>query len=249
MQSKTLLIMAYIRLGFIFGIIAIMTSLPSAVVIGVIFIPASQAGIIPSWMEKYFPSFYNRQATENLNEIEKFRPLMKNVKQRLDIMDHQIAEATKEIERLGPIVDTLNKNATDETNAAVVFSAWLGDIGCTFKARNENRALVYKNVQINMGGGYDAKTGVFTVPIKGLYFVTLTCGTTSKKIYAWVAKNNQNRMVAVEISKKSKWRSATNSRVVELEVGDKLQVSLLVGCYIYGYNKESTFSVFLIKRT
>ncbi|XP_061887972.1 uncharacterized protein LOC133638920 isoform X2 [Entelurus aequoreus] len=205
MQSKTLLIMAYIRLAFIFGIIAIMTSLPSAVMIGVIFIPACQAGIIPSWMEKYFPSFYNRQATENLNEIEKFRPLMKTVKQRLDKMDHQIAEAAKEIERLGPIVDTLNKNATDES--------------------------------------------VFTVPIKGLYFVTLTCGTTSKKIYAWVAKNNQNRMVAVEISKKSKWRSATNSRVVELEVGDKLQVYLLVGCYIYGYNKESTFSVFLIKRT
>ncbi|XP_061750886.1 trichohyalin-like isoform X3 [Nerophis ophidion] len=146
----------------------------------------------------------DKMKAANKKEIEKITPLadkMKTLEESVDQMKHQMAEVANnknKITRLGLIVDMLDKKAAEEAKTAVAFSATLDDEEDEiFVSSNDNQVLVYKCVMINVGDGYDNSTGVFTAPIKGLYFITLTCSVPSGKNVASVMKNNQDEMIRV----------------------------------------------------
>ncbi|XP_061669209.1 complement C1q-like protein 2 [Syngnathoides biaculeatus] len=105
--------------------------------------------------------------------------------------------------------------------------------------------LVFKRVVTNIGNHYDDSTGIFTAPIRGLYFVTFTGAAGSEgSMNAAVMKDGVN-MFAVD-DNQNKFSSATNSMVLELAAGDKLWVTLWPNQRIFDQSRLTTFSGFLI---
>ncbi|XP_062374917.1 complement C1q tumor necrosis factor-related protein 4-like [Sardina pilchardus] len=111
--------------------------------------------------------------------------------------------------------------------------------------------LEHGKVLTNVGRAYDSNTGVFTAPVKGVYFFTFTT-------YSWVReadigvklmKNNEEVLLVWEWQDKGDNEDyASNSVLLELEVGDKVYMRLPKG-YQVAASKNSnihTFSGFLL---
>uniref|UniRef100_A0A672S0N5 Cerebellin 17 n=1 Tax=Sinocyclocheilus grahami TaxID=75366 RepID=A0A672S0N5_SINGR len=105
----------------------------------------------------------------------------------------------------------------------VAFSADLGirgDLG----PQNTEITLTFNNIFTNIGNNYNPETGLFTAPVKGVYYFRFTACET------------QNRQSL-----------ASNGAVLQLEVGDVVCVKLLLGYTINDSpDNLSIFSGFLI---
>ncbi|XP_061610408.1 complement C1q-like protein 2 [Phyllopteryx taeniolatus] len=110
---------------------------------------------------------------------------------------------------------------------------------------NTETTLVFKRVVTNVGKGYDDNTGIFTAPVKGLYFVTFTGAAGSEGgMNAAVIKDGVNMFAIAD--NKNKFSSATNSMALQLNAGDKLWVTLWANQRIFDQSRLTTFSGFLI---
>lgn len=88
--------------------------------------------------------------------------------------------------------------------------------------------------------------GIFTAPVKGVYFFRFTvCGVQSSHSLGGFLYKNNEKIVSV-----GQWRShryASNAAVLQLEMGDVVSMKLLPGYTIYdSADNLSSFSGFLI---
>nr|XP_057901866.1 complement C1q tumor necrosis factor-related protein 3-like [Doryrhamphus excisus] len=110
---------------------------------------------------------------------------------------------------------------------------------------NTDTTLVFKRVVTNLGNGYDVNTGIFTAPVKGLYYVTFTGSAgESGSLNAALIKNGVNMFAIYD--NKHHHSSATNGMALALEVGDKLWVTLWANQRMFDQSRLSTFSGFLV---
>ncbi|KAK3584330.1 hypothetical protein CHS0354_031000 [Potamilus streckersoni] len=61
---------------------------------------------------------------------------------------------------------------------------------------NRGQALVFDNVQLNIGDGYSKHSGIFRAPVAGLYVVLLTISTDSSTIPDVLVVRNGSRLCA-----------------------------------------------------
>ncbi|KAL2096947.1 hypothetical protein ACEWY4_006154 [Coilia grayii] len=111
--------------------------------------------------------------------------------------------------------------------------------------------IIHQKVLTNVGQAYDSKTGVFTAPVRGVYFFTFTT-------YSWVKEAN----IGVKLMKNSEevllvweWQDkgdnedfASNSVLLELKVGDRVYMRLPSGYRVAAsiWSNIHTFSGFLL---
>jgi len=78
----------------------------------------------------------------------------------------------------------------------------------------------------NYGGGYDIKTGIFTCPKDGVYFITFTIGQRDRKrAQAHLVNNDVGFIDAVADATEADMNSqGGNSVVIPLKQGDRLHV-------------------------
>ena len=62
-------------------------------------------------------------------------------------------------------------------NSPIAFHAWLD---AHFTTTKDEETLVFKDVKTNVRGAYDSSTGVFTAPLPGLYFFSVSAGTEQR---------------------------------------------------------------------
>uniref|UniRef100_A0A672S1H3 Cerebellin 17 n=1 Tax=Sinocyclocheilus grahami TaxID=75366 RepID=A0A672S1H3_SINGR len=107
----------------------------------------------------------------------------------------------------------------------VAFSADLGirgDLG----PQNTEITLTFNNIFTNIGNNYNPETGLFTAPVKGVYYF---------------------RFTACETQNRQSLGATSNGAVLQLEVGDVVCVKLLLGYTINDSpDNLSIFSGFLI---
>lgn len=62
----------------------------------------------------------------------------------------------------------------------------------------KDETLICEKVVFNTGGGYDSKTGVFTVPVSGLYCFMASAieGTSDEDVTCWVYMELDNQLIA-----------------------------------------------------
>ncbi|XP_023203176.1 complement C1q subcomponent subunit B-like [Xiphophorus maculatus] len=133
------------------------------------------------------------------------------------------------------------------TKSRVAFSAALVDTNnWTVKGPLEaDETLKFERVITNIGNGYDPATGLFTAPVKGLYYIQVTgiSGPTGE-LHAGVKKNRENMFAIYQKARTQ--AGASNAMVLVLEQGDRVYVQLWAGKTIADQGRLSIFTGFLV---
>ncbi|XP_044057283.1 complement C1q-like protein 4 [Siniperca chuatsi] len=116
-----------------------------------------------------------------------------------------------------------------------------------------NSLIVYKHVFLNLGGGYNVQTGIFTVPRSGVYSLALTvfsdAGSPGNSLAACAGLQVNGQLVAGsrDQNKNDQEDSATIVVVLHLKAGNQVAVNLPIGCFLCDDNSHyNTFSAFLL---
>jgi hypothetical protein len=95
------------------------------------------------------------------------------------------------------------------------------DVGKTVTIKDSVN-LIFKRVVYEVGGGYDSKTGVFTVPVSGVYcFLVMSTPWSEDANYLSKAEINLDDKVIANLAAYGKGRF-TASAVVHAKAGQKV---------------------------
>ncbi|XP_073690722.1 cerebellin-2-like [Garra rufa] len=128
----------------------------------------------------------------------------------------------------------------------VAFSAALGANGF-FGPVNADSTLVYKNVFINVGDAYHPATGIFTAPVRGVYYFSFFyhCSTnhgTGLVLY----RNGKFEALTQHNTSSDSPENGGNGLTLLLEKGDQVYMVLRKDKWIWDAENVTVFSGFLI---
>ncbi|KAI4881182.1 hypothetical protein NFI96_026239 [Prochilodus magdalenae] len=108
--------------------------------------------------------------------------------------------------------------------------------------------LVFRKQITNVGNAYNVITGVFTAPVKGVYYFRFNLLGNSHKYWTRVRLfKNHEKVIESSTHPTRSHQHAVGGVILELKKGDHVYLKLLTGCEIYDDgNNHSTFSGFLI---
>uniref|UniRef100_A0A665T658 C1q domain-containing protein n=1 Tax=Echeneis naucrates TaxID=173247 RepID=A0A665T658_ECHNA len=130
----------------------------------------------------------------------------------------------------------------------VAFAVSLGGNGLQ-KTTTGNKDLVYKTILTNIGQAYNSETGVFTAPIRGVYYIRFTANAPTDFTMSAVLYKNDAAVQLITHEQPSGEGSdtASNGAALLLEEGDRLSLKLWHNTQIWdNSNHHSTFSGFLL---
>ncbi|XP_036414126.1 uncharacterized protein LOC118798718 [Colossoma macropomum] len=128
-------------------------------------------------------------------------------------------------------VQSLNKEIQERK---VAFSASLsrGEAGHT-GPYNTEFPLVYKHVFTNIGNAYNPATGIFTAPVRGVYYFRFTAhGFGGKDVSVVLQKNGQHIVEALVIQPQDRL-SSSNGVSQLLEAGDVVCLKLRANAWVF----------------
>ncbi|KAK3508946.1 hypothetical protein QTP70_014787 [Hemibagrus guttatus] len=115
---------------------------------------------------------------------------------------------------------------------------------------NTETTLIYSKVISNIGGAYNPYTGVFTAPVRGVYYIRFTAAAYSSNNHnmgVHLYKNSQHLMHLGEYDKDGTARHVSGALVLELDAGDVVYLRLLTNYALYDDKLlRNTFSGFLV---
>lgn len=151
------------------------------------------------------------------------------------------------VQQLMARVDKLEKESEDRGKAQVAFSASLitSENWTHHGPFDTDSTLLFKKVTTNIGNAYDPDTGIFTAPVKGLYYIRFTgCVGNSGSLNAALLKNDVNMFAIYDT--RGTHGSGSNGMTLVLEEGDRLSITLWATQSIFDQSRLSTFSGFLV---
>lgn len=168
---------------------------------------------------------------------------LRNTISRLDETSRRLEASEAQLAALNTTLSTvLNKEKIH-----VAFTASQPLIGSQ-TAGTSDQPIVYKTVQTNLGNAYSSVTGIFTAPVKGVYSFSFTSFFWGgSETSGGALRHNGARVVSWYSNSARHAASGSNSAVLMLEAGDKVNVYLWTGRTIADNSaKYSTFSGFLL---
>ncbi|KAL0966485.1 hypothetical protein UPYG_G00295830 [Umbra pygmaea] len=124
----------------------------------------------------------------------------------------------------------------------VAFAASMNNVG-NIGPFNTEITLTYKNVYTNIGKGYNPTTGIFTAPIKGVYYFSFSGHNISSRPMGLGLMNNGKQIITVyNHPSGNRYETATNGISMQLNEGDHVYMRLRANTWIYdNTNDHSTF--------
>ncbi|XP_048045826.1 complement C1q tumor necrosis factor-related protein 3-like [Megalobrama amblycephala] len=163
-----------------------------------------------------------------------------------------ISELQKIKEKLNALHDEVRElRSKNEERVNVAFSATLSSsMGSKyFGPHTEATTLVYKNEFTNIGNAYDTNTGIFTAPVKGVYFFNFVVFNPDEEATGVKLLKNGNLVVAAS-DNPPRWDTedtTCNSVTLLLEQGDRIHLQLIENRRIYTDSwRRNTFSGHLL---
>ncbi|XP_029516629.1 collagen alpha-2(VIII) chain-like isoform X2 [Oncorhynchus nerka] len=145
------------------------------------------------------------------------------------------------------MVEKLRRENADRPKVA--FSAGLTNDGHVGPF-NSITTLVYRRVITNIGKAYNPNTGVFTAPVRGLYYIRFTAMGLKgpQSVDAHIYHNDKSVMFNHQNNDNGRNRFLSNALTLELEAGDVVYMRLPVNQELYDEKSSnySTFSGFLL---
>uniref|UniRef100_A0A673AC73 C1q domain-containing protein n=1 Tax=Sphaeramia orbicularis TaxID=375764 RepID=A0A673AC73_9TELE len=130
----------------------------------------------------------------------------------------------------------------------VAFAASLGGNGMQ-KTTSGNKDLIYRDVLTNIGQAYNAETGEFTAPVRGVYYIRFSVNAPTDFTMSGVLYKNdaEIQLIVHESPSGSGSDTGSNGAPLMLEKGDKLKMVLWHNTQIWdNSNHHSTFSGYLL---
>uniref|UniRef100_A0A671Y0T9 Complement C1q-like protein 2 n=1 Tax=Sparus aurata TaxID=8175 RepID=A0A671Y0T9_SPAAU len=154
-----------------------------------------------------------------------------------------LGELKAELQKTKEQLDDLKKEVRGNR---VAFGANLG-INGNIGPINIDITLVYKNVFSNTGS-YNPATGIFTAPVRGVYYFSFSGFSLSTRSMDLVLMKNRKPMIyATNHPDGRHYEPATNGMTLQLDVGDQVYVRLRQDTWIYDNgNNHSTFIGYLL---
>ncbi|KAK7158539.1 hypothetical protein R3I94_004997 [Phoxinus phoxinus] len=133
----------------------------------------------------------------------------------------------------------------------VAFSATLSALKDSHKfiGPSENAiSLVYENALTNIGNAYDTNTGIFTAPVKGVYYFNFVLFNTQGTTGVSMLKNGHHVVSATDNPPVMDTEDTVSNAVsLLLEEGDRISLQLWGSRRIYADgNRRNTFSGHLL---
>ncbi|XP_041755480.1 complement C1q-like protein 2 [Coregonus clupeaformis] len=124
----------------------------------------------------------------------------------------------------------------------VAFAASLGVSGNTGPF-NTDITMIYKNIFTNTGSAYNPNTGIFTAPVRGVYYFSFSgCNDASKAMGLQLYKNGVKQVTVFNHDSGTRYETSTNGISLELEVGVQVYVRLLKNTWVADSdNNHNTF--------
>ncbi|XP_032420736.1 cerebellin-4-like [Xiphophorus hellerii] len=107
---------------------------------------------------------------------------------------------------------------------------------------NTGTILVYKKVYFNTGS-FNRGTGIFTAPVKGVYYFSFSGhNISSKPMGLQLMKNGEQMVTVYNHVAGNRYETATNGMTLQLEVGEHVYMRLRENTWIFdNSNDHSTF--------
>ncbi|XP_026060801.1 complement C1q tumor necrosis factor-related protein 6-like isoform X1 [Carassius auratus] len=145
-----------------------------------------------------------------------------------------LAELSSTLQSLKASLEQEQFRRKEEHNVA--FSASLGNRG-DVGPFNTDVTLVYQNVFVNAGSHYNTGTGIFTAPVKGVYFFSLSGhNKTTKPMGLRLFKNGSQMTIIYNYALSDagiRYETLSNSITLMLEKGDQVSVHLLANTWVF----------------
>ncbi|XP_042366300.1 complement C1q tumor necrosis factor-related protein 3-like [Plectropomus leopardus] len=112
---------------------------------------------------------------------------------------------------------------------------------------NTETPLIYSRVFTNIGGAYNSATGIFTAPVKGVYYFRFTA--FNNKSGEWLAVNlyHNNQRILHNSELATGHTFIANALILQLEQGSVVNMRLQINCGVYDDSSSlNTFSGFLL---
>ncbi|OWF53199.1 heavy metal-binding protein HIP-like [Mizuhopecten yessoensis] len=90
-----------------------------------------------------------------------------------------------------------------------------------------HQTIVFESVVLNEGGAYDNLTGVFTCPVEGVYYFSVSIMSWTDEDIETVLVVNGGRVVSNYAAGQQHFNVGSSSVVVRLKVGDKVWVHVV----------------------
>ncbi|KAK9956058.1 hypothetical protein ABG768_013814 [Culter alburnus] len=159
--------------------------------------------------------------------------------QLLKTLETRLANSEAQIEKL-------QKENRDKPKVA--FSAALGSNGL-FGPVNADTTLIYKKVFINVGDAYNQDTGIFTAPVRGVYYFSFFYHCQAKNPTTLALYRNEKQEALTKHHKSECYtENGGNALTLLLEKGDRICMVLQKYSWIWDDVSENVtvFSGFLI---
>ncbi|XP_078029407.1 complement C1q-like protein 2 isoform X1 [Epinephelus lanceolatus] len=152
--------------------------------------------------------------------------------------DHRIQDLVTRVTKAEKQLELLKQ---ENAGKRVAFGATLGNVG-NVGPFNAAITLIYKNVFTNTGA-YNPATGIFTAPVRGVYYFSFSGHHQSTRTMGLQLMKNGVHMVSVwNHAAGNRHETATNGMTLQLEVGDHVYMRLWVHTWIFDNdNNHSTF--------
>ncbi|XP_032399902.1 complement C1q-like protein 4 isoform X3 [Etheostoma spectabile] len=164
-------------------------------------------------------------------------PDMCDVLEQISALKQKLADSETQIQELK------NKAST-----MVIFSAATGGGDSSIGPFDTDTTLIFTRVITNIGDAYSPFTGVFTAPVAGVYYFTMSYhGGGSHDTGLTLVKNNEDIVKANDHSSTyDRADNGGNAVFLRLQPRDMVFVRLAAYLYVWGTDYHTTFSGFLV---
>ncbi|XP_028256633.1 complement C1q-like protein 2 [Parambassis ranga] len=168
---------------------------------------------------------------------------MATMEANLQSYKSQVEELSKKNQALEVQLNALAGKSTPKIAFAVALGASLGPV-------SQYTTVIYPKIFSNINSNYNSATGIFTAPIRGVYYFTYSMFNNNNgqanSVLA-LMKNNEQIVATWDTVGNDFNDSATNGAVLQLEPGDAVYVKLFANRQIYDDGANyNTFRGFLL---
>ncbi|XP_071401430.1 collagen alpha-1(X) chain-like [Centroberyx affinis] len=191
------------------------------------------------------------RVTTSEKEVEKQKPELSVTKTELQLQTNKMEKMETENAALQARLSASEKEVEElkQENAdrpKVAFSAGLTDAG-PIGPFNIEITLIYSKVLTNIGQAYNPNTGIFTAPVRGVYYFRFTAFEHRNTQWLGVNLHHNDRRVMHVSEGANGYTSVSSALTLELAVGDVVYMRVSANNAIYDdVHNRSSFSGFLL---